>query len=59
MSKFEIIEHIRKINATARPDFLSSFSDDDLLAYLHQLQEVERDQVQRCRREPVLVGAHE
>ena len=59
MSKPEIIENIRKINTTARSEFLSSFSDDDLLAYLHQLQEVQRDRIVSRRREPALVGAHE
>lgn len=47
MNKREIIDHIRELNTTAQPDFLADFAPEDLLAYLHQLQEVERDRTQR------------
>jgi hypothetical protein len=43
MSKRETIDLIRRFNPTAQPEFLASFEQMDLLAYLHQLQEVERD----------------
>ncbi len=43
MTKREAIDLIRRINPTAQPDFLADFQQEDLLAYLHQLQEVERD----------------
>jgi hypothetical protein len=43
MSKRETIERIQKLNPTARPDFLESFHEEDLLAYLRQLAELKRD----------------
>ncbi len=43
MSKRETINQIRRLNPTAQPEFLASFEQDELLAYLHQLQELERD----------------
>ena len=41
MSKQDIIKRIRGLNITADSEFLASFNEDELLAYLHQLQEVE------------------
>lgn len=40
MTKLEIIADIRSRNQTASEEFLSSFSEEDLLAYLSNLQEV-------------------
>lgn len=57
MSKRETINHIRRLNPTAQPEFLASFEQDELLAYLHQLQELERDRRQPVIREPALACA--
>jgi hypothetical protein len=57
MSKPEIISHIRRINTSAQTEFLASFSDEDLLAYLHQLQELKRDQLNHRDQEPALAAA--
>ncbi len=54
VSKREIIDHIRRINTSAQTEFLASFSDEDLLAYLHHLQEVQRDQLHCPPHEPAL-----
>jgi hypothetical protein len=43
MSKRETIDRIRRLNPTAQPEFLASFEAPDLLAYLHQLQELDRE----------------
>jgi len=43
MTKREMINQIRQINRSADEDFLENFTEDDLLAYLHQLKELERD----------------
>ncbi len=43
MTKRDLIDQIRRQNPTAEPDFLASFSQDDLLAYLQQLREVESE----------------
>ena len=43
MSKREAIDQILRVNRSARAEFLASFDRDELLAYLHQLQELERD----------------
>ncbi len=56
MSKPEIIDRIRRMNPTAKPEFLASFSDEDLLAYLRQLQELQHERARRQTREPALVG---
>ncbi len=48
MDKREMIEQIRRLNPTAQPDFLSKFTEVDLLAYLHQLQEVAREHRQHA-----------
>ncbi|GMV96091.1 MAG: hypothetical protein AMXMBFR83_04600 [Phycisphaerae bacterium] len=58
MSKREIIDQIQRINTTAPAEFLAGFSDDDLLDYLRQLQEVVRDHIHRAtRREPLAASA--
>lgn len=49
MSKRETIDIIRHYNPSAQAVFLASFEHEDLLAYLHQLQELERDrQLHAC-----------
>ena len=42
MSKKDLVESIRKLNPSAPEEFLARFSETDLIAYLHQLQEVNR-----------------
>lgn len=56
MNKRDLIDHIHRLNPTADSDFLRSFSEDDLLAYLHQLQEVEAERRQRGQAELVYSG---
>jgi len=43
MTKQDIIEDIRQRNHTAKDEFLTAFNEEDLLAYLHQLREVESE----------------
>ncbi|NLX14203.1 MAG: hypothetical protein GXY44_11195 [Phycisphaerales bacterium] len=43
MTKNELIEQIRSVNRSAQIEFLESFTQDELLAYLHQLKELERE----------------
>ena len=52
MTKQDIIDHIRRLNPTARAEFLLSFSEEDLLAYLHHLREVESERRHQPHREP-------
>ncbi len=40
MCKTELIDAIRRINTSARPDFLAEFSLDELDEYLHKLASV-------------------
>jgi hypothetical protein len=42
MNKRETIDLIMQRNRTARPEFLVQFSSEELLAYLRQLQNVNR-----------------
>jgi hypothetical protein len=64
VSKYELIDHIRRINTSASPDFLTTFSEEDLRAYFYQLQELQHELAQRqnppsARRpeaEPALAG---
>jgi hypothetical protein len=39
MDKTELIEGIREINKTAKPEFLAKFSEKELSAYLKHLME--------------------
>jgi len=41
MDKKELIECIREINRGATPEFLTSFSEEQLRAYLDHLMEVD------------------
>jgi hypothetical protein len=56
MTKRELIERIAKLNPSARPDFLAAFSEDDLLAYLHQLQELAVERQERQTSALALAG---
>ncbi|MEN6425732.1 MAG: hypothetical protein ABFD90_11310 [Phycisphaerales bacterium] len=40
MDKIELIECIREINRTAKPEFLARFSEKELRAYLEHLMEL-------------------
>lgn len=54
MTKREIIDRIHELNRSASPEFLATFGEEDLLAYLHQLQEVLHDRRRREAAEPVM-----
>jgi hypothetical protein len=41
MDKQDLIEGIREINRSAKPEFLASFSEEQLRAYLDHLMEVD------------------
>lgn len=41
MNKQELIEGIREINRGATPEFLASFSDEELRTYLNHLMEAD------------------
>ncbi len=41
MNKKDLIECIREINRSATPEFLASFSEEQLRAYLDHLMEVD------------------
>ena len=45
MDKTELIECIREINKTARPEFLAKFSEKELNAYLEHLMELNPEEV--------------
>lgn len=51
MGKYEIIDHIRRINTSASPEFLATFADEELLAYFQQLQELQHELAQRQQAE--------
>jgi len=48
MSKRELIDYIREINRSARPEFLAHFSEEDLNAYLEHLMETDLDELVVC-----------
>ena len=56
MSKRDMIDRIRRINPTAQPEFLASFDEDDLLAYLRQLTELEHEQSRHAGHEQALLA---
>lgn len=41
MTKRELIDCICEINKSARPEFLATFSEEDLKAYLEHLMELD------------------
>ena len=45
MDKTELIESIREINKTAKPEFLARFSELELKAYLEHLMELHQVEV--------------
>jgi len=45
MSKRELIDYIRQINKTAKPEFLACFTEEDLAAYLEHLMELDLKEV--------------
>jgi len=48
MDKQELIESICEINKTAKPEFLSNFSERDLAAYLEHLMELDLEELSVC-----------
>lgn len=48
MSKYEIIDCIMEINKTAKPEFLSEFSEADLTDYLEHLMELDAEELTVC-----------
>lgn len=49
MSKRELIDCICEINKSARPEFLASFSEEDLNDYLEHLMDLDLEElVVRC-----------
>jgi len=45
MDKTELIESIREINKTAKPEFLARFSEKELHAYLEHLAELSPEEL--------------
>ncbi len=45
MNKQELIESIREINKSAKPEFLASFSDEELRSYLDHLMEADVEEL--------------
>ena len=45
MDKRELIECIREINRTAKAEFLETFTEEDLHAYLEHLMELDLEEV--------------
>jgi hypothetical protein len=48
MSKRELIDYICEINRSAKPEFLASFSEEDLNAYLEHLMELDLEELVVC-----------
>ena len=48
MSKRELIDRICEINKSARPEFLATFSEEDLNAYLEHLTELNLEELLVC-----------
>ena len=45
MSKRELIDYICEINKSAKPEFLATFSEEDLKAYLEHLMELDLEEL--------------
>jgi hypothetical protein len=45
MDKTELIESIREINKSAKPEFLAKFSEKELHAYLEHLEELSPEEL--------------
>jgi len=54
MSKRDLIDQIRRLNPTARPEFLAEFEEQALLDYLRQLSDLHREQSRHVERELAL-----
>ncbi len=48
MSKRELIDYICEINKTAKPEFLATFSEEDLSRYLDHLMELDMKELAVC-----------
>jgi len=48
MSKRELIDCICQINKSAKPEFLASFSEEDLSSYLEQLMKLDLKELAVC-----------
>jgi hypothetical protein len=48
MDKNELIDRIRQINATAKSEFLATFSEKELAAYLDHLMELDLEELAVC-----------
>ena len=48
MSKRELIDCICEINRSAKPQFLASFSEEELNAYLEHLMELDLEELVVC-----------
>ncbi len=48
MDKRELIDYICKINKTAKPEFLATFSEEELNAYLEHLMELDLEELVVC-----------
>jgi len=48
MSKRELIDCICEINKTAKPEFLASFSEEQLKDYLEHLMELDLEELAVC-----------
>jgi hypothetical protein len=48
MSKRELIDYIREINRSAKPEFLANFSEEELGAYLEHLMELDVEEAAVC-----------
>ncbi len=48
MDKKELIESIREINKSAKPEFLAEFSEEELCAYLEHLAGTRLEEMVVC-----------
>ena len=48
MNKRELIDYISELNKSAKPEFLATFSEEDLTAYLEHLMEVNLEDLAVC-----------
>ncbi len=48
MTKFEMIEEIRRLNSTASVDFLSQFDEYELQEYIDHLRQVDKEHLTAC-----------
>ena len=48
MSKRELIDYICKINRSAKPEFLATFSEEELNDYLEHLMELDLEELVVC-----------